>query len=85
MKVLDSWAVYYPKERRATSAPFTDHLLTTHKKAAVLRTDWDDFVLGICLRNSCSTTELHRRRRGIVAERHAPRETYAAEGGATTG
>lgn len=38
-----------------------------------------------CLRNSCSTTELHRRRRGIVAERHAPRETYAAEGGATTG
>ena len=21
-----------------------------------------------CLRNSCSTTELHRRRRGIVAE-----------------
>ena len=24
-----------------------------------------------CLRNSCSTTELHRRRRGIVAERPA--------------
>ena len=24
-----------------------------------------------CLRNSCSTTELHRRRRGIVAERRA--------------
>ena len=22
-----------------------------------------------CLRNSCSTTELHRRRRGIVAEK----------------
>ena len=65
MKVLDRWAVYYPKERRATSAP----LLTTHKKAAVSRTDWAVFVLGICLRNSCSTTELHRRRRGIVAER----------------
>jgi hypothetical protein len=68
MKVLDRWAVYYPKERRATSAP----LLTTHKKAAVSRTDWAVFVLGICLRNSCSTTELHRRRRGIVAERRAP-------------
>jgi hypothetical protein len=43
MKVLDRWAVYYPKERRATSAP----LLTTHKKAAVSRTDWAVFVLGL--------------------------------------
>ena len=30
------------------------------------------FRAGVCLRNSCSTTELHRRWRGIVAERRAP-------------
>ena len=38
-----------------------------------------------CLRNSCSTTELHRRRRGIVAERPTLGEGYLAAGGAKTG
>jgi hypothetical protein len=31
------------------------------------------FRAGVCLRNGCSTTELHRRRRGIVAERRGDR------------
>ena len=32
-----------------------------------------------CLRNSCSTTELHRRRRGIVAERAAEAVPHYAD------